>query len=65
MAFGHWFISNPDLVRRIALGAPLNPYDRDTFYGQDDKGTGRGSRGPWGLQSRETALARRIIQLAR
>jgi 2,4-dienoyl-CoA reductase-like NADH-dependent reductase (Old Yellow Enzyme family) len=38
VAFGRYFISNPDLVRRVALGAPLNRYDRDTFYTQDDKG---------------------------
>lgn len=37
-AIGRYFISNPDLVRRFALGAPLNDYDRDTFYAQDDKG---------------------------
>jgi N-ethylmaleimide reductase len=37
-AFGRPFISNPDLVRRIALGADLNPWDRNTFYAQDDKG---------------------------
>lgn len=35
IAFGRHFISNPDLVKRIALNAPLNPYDRDTFYTTD------------------------------
>lgn len=38
VAFGRHFISNPDLPKRIAAGATLNPYDRDTFYG----GTGKG-----------------------
>lgn len=32
IAFGRWFISNPDLVERIRSGAPLNVYDRATFY---------------------------------
>lgn len=32
VAFGRLFIANPDLPRRIALGAELNPYDRGTFY---------------------------------
>ena len=32
IAFGRWFISNPDLPERIRLGAPLNVYDRATFY---------------------------------
>ena len=32
VAFGRLFIANPDLPRRIALGAPLNAYDRSTFY---------------------------------
>ncbi len=33
IAFGRLFISNPDLPERFALGAPLNPYDRSSFYG--------------------------------
>jgi 2,4-dienoyl-CoA reductase-like NADH-dependent reductase (Old Yellow Enzyme family) len=31
--FGRWFIANPDLPVRLAEGLPLNPYDRDSFYG--------------------------------
>jgi 2,4-dienoyl-CoA reductase-like NADH-dependent reductase (Old Yellow Enzyme family) len=31
-AFGRLFIANPDLPRRIRLGAPLNPWRKDTFY---------------------------------
>jgi N-ethylmaleimide reductase len=38
VAYGRLFISNPDLPRRFALNAPLNPYDRDTFYGGTEKG---------------------------
>lgn len=38
VAFGRIFIANPDLPVRIALGAPLTPYDRSTFYGGDSKG---------------------------
>jgi hypothetical protein len=33
-----YFISNPDLPRRLALGAPLNRYNRDLFYAQSDEG---------------------------
>ena len=32
VAFGRWFLSNPDLPERIRTGAQLNVYDRDTFY---------------------------------
>ena len=32
------FISNPDLVDRFRLDAPLNPWDVRTFYGGDDHG---------------------------
>jgi len=32
IAFGRWFISNPDLPDRIKSGAPFNVYDRDGFY---------------------------------
>ena len=32
ISFGRPFISNPDLVERIALGAPLSEGDIDTFY---------------------------------
>ncbi len=38
VAFGRLFIANPDLPRRIALGAPLNAYDRSTFYSRGAKG---------------------------
>lgn len=33
VAFGRYFISNPDLPRRLKEGLPLNKYDRATFYG--------------------------------
>ena len=32
VAFGKLFIANPDLPRRIALGAPLDAWDTATFY---------------------------------
>ncbi|KAJ0977211.1 hypothetical protein J5N97_012685 [Dioscorea zingiberensis] len=32
VAYGRWFLSNPDLPRRFELNAPLNKYDRSTFY---------------------------------
>ena len=38
VAFGRHFVANPDLVERIRLGLPLNPYNRDTFYTFDAKG---------------------------
>ena len=38
IAFGRFFISNPDLPKRFELNAPLTPYDRKTFYGGDAKG---------------------------
>jgi N-ethylmaleimide reductase len=38
IAYGRLYISNPDLVERFAQNAPLNPYQRDTFYGGSEKG---------------------------
>jgi N-ethylmaleimide reductase len=38
VAFGRLFISNPDLPHRFELNAPLNAYDRSTFYGGGVKG---------------------------
>lgn len=38
IVYGRPFISNPDLVERFRLGAPLNPWDVQTFYGGDDHG---------------------------
>jgi N-ethylmaleimide reductase len=32
IAFGRYFLANPDLPKRIRLGLPLNSYDRATFY---------------------------------
>jgi 12-oxophytodienoic acid reductase len=32
VVFGRYFIANPDLVKRYAIDAPLNKYDRSTFY---------------------------------
>jgi N-ethylmaleimide reductase len=38
IAWGRQFIANPDLVERFAKNAPLNRYDRQTFYGGTEKG---------------------------
>ena len=38
VAFGKPFISNPDLVRRLREGAPLNQWDKNTFYGGGEAG---------------------------
>jgi len=35
VAFGRWFLANPDLPKRFALNAPLNKYNRETFYVSD------------------------------
>jgi len=38
VAFGRNFIANPDLPKRLAVGAELNLYLRDSFYGGTEKG---------------------------
>ncbi len=38
VAFGRWFISNPDLVERLRRGAEFNAFDRATFYGGGEHG---------------------------
>ncbi len=38
IAFGKLFIANPDLPRRLALNAPLNPWNAATFYSQGGEG---------------------------
>ncbi|MFN4325033.1 MAG: alkene reductase [Azonexus sp.] len=38
VAFGRLFISNPDLVRRLREGAPLNPLRTDKLYGGGAEG---------------------------
>ncbi|CAK7327827.1 unnamed protein product [Dovyalis caffra] len=35
VAYGRVFLANPDLPRRFELDAPLNKYNRDTFYTTD------------------------------
>ena len=32
VAFGKPFIANPDLPKRFAMNAPLNPLDSSSFY---------------------------------
>ena len=38
VSFGRHYISNPDLPKRFQVGAELNDYDEDTFYGGDEHG---------------------------
>ncbi|KAL4428356.1 hypothetical protein ABPG75_002445 [Micractinium tetrahymenae] len=38
VCYGRHYIANPDLPRRFQLGAPLNKYDRATFYTQGEEG---------------------------
>ena len=38
ISFGRPFISTPDLVHRLAVGAPLSPGDVSTFYSGDAEG---------------------------
>lgn len=38
VAWGKLFIANPDLPRRLQLGAPLNTPDNTSFYGGGEKG---------------------------
>jgi N-ethylmaleimide reductase len=38
IAFGRFYIANPDLVERFRLGAPLNTPDPSTFYSGGDAG---------------------------
>lgn len=35
IVYGRKFLSNPDLVKRFEIDAPLNKHDRNTFYSQD------------------------------
>ena len=35
IAYGRLFLANPDLPKRFALNAPLNKYNRETFYTSD------------------------------
>jgi N-ethylmaleimide reductase len=38
VAFGLWFLANPDLPARLSRGAPLNALDRSSFYGAGERG---------------------------
>jgi len=38
VAFGQWFIANPDLPARLRADAPLNPARPDKFYGAGAEG---------------------------
>ena len=41
VCFGKLFLANPDLPRRIALKAPLNPWNTATFYSERRRGLHR------------------------
>jgi len=45
VSIGRLFISNPDLVKRIAMGAPLNEGDATTFYAGGAQGYARSDTG--------------------
>jgi N-ethylmaleimide reductase len=38
VAFGRWFVSNPDLPERLSNRLPLAPFDHETFYTPGAKG---------------------------
>jgi N-ethylmaleimide reductase len=38
ISFGRWFIANPDLPERFAVGAPVAQPDPTTFYGGGERG---------------------------
>jgi N-ethylmaleimide reductase len=38
VSFGRLFIANPDLPRRLAIGAPLNPLNSSLIYSPDHRG---------------------------
>ena len=38
VAFGRWFLANPDLPERVRQGHDLNVYDRPTFYARGAEG---------------------------
>ncbi len=38
VAFGQFYIANPDLVERFRVNAPLNPVNTDTIYSSDGTG---------------------------
>ncbi|KAL6498432.1 12-oxophytodienoate reductase 1 [Orobanche hederae] len=35
VAYGRHFLANPDLPKRFEMNAPLNKYNRETFYTAD------------------------------
>jgi len=41
IAFGRWFISNPDLVEKLRNGSDFTVYDRNTFYEATIRGGGK------------------------
>ncbi|KAM1973570.1 hypothetical protein FF1_019977 [Malus domestica] len=35
IAYGRWFLANPDLLKRFELNALVNKYNRNTFYARE------------------------------
>jgi hypothetical protein len=52
VCYGRWWLANPDLPQRFILGAPLNQYDRNTFYSQGRWAPGWGWGCRWGAAAR-------------
>jgi N-ethylmaleimide reductase len=38
VAFGRWYIANPDLVERLRTDAQLNPLNQNTIYAEGETG---------------------------
>lgn len=55
VCYGRWYLANPDLPKRFLLGAPLNEYDRNTFYGGPDDVKGYTGESIWQPGSRPAA----------
>ncbi|KAF1815649.1 oxidoreductase [Eremomyces bilateralis CBS 781.70] len=56
LLFGRWFISNPDLVRRLREGLPLRMYERDRFYGPfPDRERGYTDYTAWDVEKEHSA----------
>lgn len=54
LLFGRWFISNPDLPRRLRQGWPLSQYVRARFYGPfEDRETGYTDYPPYEGEARQ------------
>jgi len=66
VGFGRWFISNPDLPERIREGAPLNQYNRKTFYSNDEEGYTDypDMQGSFGVSGRYSVVSQNTLGVA-